>query len=144
MVFSSYSADGLPIIIATIASFIFGWIWYGPLFGKKWMELNKISHKDIKDAKHQGMAKMMILNFIGTLITAYVISLLIYELSIIGFGAGVIFGIWLAVGFLITTTILGSYLWDNKPFGLFILNSAYWLINLALISGIISRFAPVY
>jgi len=29
----------LAVFIATIASFVFGWLWYGPLFGKAWMRM---------------------------------------------------------------------------------------------------------
>ena len=27
------------IAAAVVASFLFGWLWYGPLFGKKWAAL---------------------------------------------------------------------------------------------------------
>lgn len=27
------------VIAAVVVSFLFGWLWYGPLFGKKWMGL---------------------------------------------------------------------------------------------------------
>jgi len=38
----------IPILIATIASFIFGFLWYGPLFGKQWMNLMGFTKKSIK------------------------------------------------------------------------------------------------
>lgn len=35
--------DWLAIVVATVAMFVFGWLWYGPLFGKKWSAANGIA-----------------------------------------------------------------------------------------------------
>ena len=32
----------LAVVAAVIVSFFFGWLWYGPLFGKKWASLMKM------------------------------------------------------------------------------------------------------
>jgi len=44
----------IAIVIATIVSMAIGFVWYGPLFGKLWMELirrdKNIKEKDFKEA----------------------------------------------------------------------------------------------
>jgi hypothetical protein len=135
MVISLYDVGNWwAVIIATVISFFVGWIWYGPLFGKTWMRLNKIKMSE----KPKGMGKMMLLSFIGTLITATVISILINNLGVSGAVEGfrLVFYLWL--GFIAATTLLGSVLWDGKPWGLFVLNGAYWFVNLMVMAAIIS------
>ena len=139
MVFS-IEVNWFPVIVASVVSFIIGWLWYGPLFGKTWMKLNKIDMKNIDANKKKGMGKMMILSFIGTLITASVLYILIGNTGVSGIGEGIMLSFWLWLGFLASTTLLGSVLWDNKPWGLFVLNGAYWFVNLIVISLVLTYF----
>ncbi len=39
----------LAIITGTVLSMILGFVWYGPLFGKKWKELAGANDKELKD-----------------------------------------------------------------------------------------------
>lgn len=128
----------LAILASAVASFIIGWIWYGPLFGKTWMKLNNYGKKEIDAAKKKGMMGMLIINFIGTLVTAYVFATLLSALEINAVGQAVQLAFWLWLGFLAATTLLGAVLWDGKPWGLFILNGAYWLVILEVMAVILS------
>ena len=140
MALASYSLSWLSVIIATVVAFLVGWLWYGPLFGKLWMKLNKIKQSDIKKAKQKGMAKMMILNLIGTLITAYVLAYLLLAVGASGINDALTLAFWIWLGFLLATTFLGATLWDNQPWGLFLLNGAYWLVVLEIMAIVISLF----
>jgi hypothetical protein len=124
---------GFTSLVAAIVSFFLGWIWYGPLFGKTWMRLNKVK----MSGKPKGMGKMMLLSFIGSWITASVLAGLISTFDFSAFNA-IGLAIWMWLGFFATTTLLGSVLWDGKPWGLFVLNGAYWLINLVVMAAVIS------
>ena len=55
----------VPVLIATIVSFIFGYLWYGPLFGKKWMKLMGFTKRSLKSMK-MTPATAMILGFVST------------------------------------------------------------------------------
>ncbi len=134
---------GLPALVAAIVSFIIGWIWYGPLFGKTWMMLMNINEKEINKSKKKGMGKMLLLNFIGTLITASVLAGVISAIGLSSESAGpfgAVLGFWLWLGFLASTTLLGSVLWENKSWKLFALNGAYWLVNLLVMGAIIGAW----
>ena len=34
------------VVVAALSAFVVGWMWYGPLFGKSWMELNGFTDRD--------------------------------------------------------------------------------------------------
>ena len=125
------------VLGATIVSFIIGFLWYGPLFGKMWMKLSKIPAGDIAKAKKRGIAKPAILNFIGTFVMAYVFANLISLLGVSTVAQGAVLGFWIWLGFFAATTLLGGVLWENKPWSLFVLNGLYWLITLKVMGALL-------
>ena len=129
----------LAILVAAIVSVIVGMLWYGPFFGKTWIKLSKISKSEMKRAKEKGMAKEMIINFIGVILMAYVLSLAVanYGALSIGYGIRVAFLIWL--GFIATVT-LNTVLWEGKSWKLYFLNNSYNLVNLIIMAIIISAW----
>ena len=132
------SVNYVSVLVATIVSFIVGFLWYGPLFGKAWMKLNKISKKDIAKAQKDGIGSKMVLCLIGTFITAYVLSVVISNLGLVLMSEVIMLSLILGIGLISMTTILGSVLWDNKSWGLFLFNSIYWIINIEIISIVIN------
>ena len=62
----------LAVAAAVVASFLFGWLWYGPLFGKKWASLMKMPADSKPDPKV--MLRGMGLTLLGTLLIAYVLA----------------------------------------------------------------------
>ena len=64
-------------MVAAVAAHVLGFLWYGPLFGKKWASMMKFTEKNKEKAKGKGMAKLYVLSFIGSLVTAFVLSLFI-------------------------------------------------------------------
>jgi len=38
----NYSINCLAVLVASLASFLLGWVWYCPLFGKLWSKENKV------------------------------------------------------------------------------------------------------
>ena len=131
--------NGWAVIVASVVSFIFGFIWYGPLFGKQWMVLMKFTKKDMDKAKKKGMGKTMIIGFISTLVLAFILARLILMTNSVGAmsGMNIAFLVW--IGFVATIT-LGSVLWENKSINLWFLNNAYHLINLLIIGAILGAW----
>ena len=62
----------LSVIVAVIASFFFGWLWYGPLFGKVWMRLMNLPTEGKPSTGV--MIRGMVLMIIGTILIAYVMA----------------------------------------------------------------------
>lgn len=126
----------LGIIVAAIYAQILGSLWYGPLFGKKWVKLTEINIKKNKN-QDKSMLKLMLISFIMSILTASVFSILfnLIGISSIVFAVYTAFLIWL--GF-VTSILIGSFLWEGKSIYLWILNSSYWLINFLGMAMIIS------
>ncbi len=129
------------IIIAAIASFVFGFLWYGPLFGKQWMSLMKMTPEDIAKGREQmggfaGMARPMAISFICSLITAWVVKYLLPLSAAVSFGGffHVILLVWL--GFLLPLNMNG-YLWERKSLKLTLFNCAYSILSFLLVSAIV-------
>ena len=128
----------IKILVSAIASFLFGWLWYGPLFGKKWMKLmsSGFNKKSISSVKIKPTTAM-VLGFLSTVLTAYILSLFINSLRAVTITEGLWIGFWLWLGFIATTT-LGTVLWENKPVKLYFLNNIYYLLSLEIMAVILS------
>jgi hypothetical protein len=129
----------LGVILAAVASMIVGSLWFGPIFGKVWMNLMGFTKKDIEKSKKKGMAVLYLVNFIGALVLAYVLG---HLMSLTGMGSvsgGVQLGVLLWAGFILTVG-LGMILWEGKPFKLYVLVMGYWLVNLIVAGAILGYF----
>ena len=62
----------LAIIIAVVAHFVLGFLWYTPLFGKAWAKELKMDTTQTPDPKV--MIKGMVFNLIGNFFMAYVLA----------------------------------------------------------------------
>jgi Protein of unknown function (DUF1761) len=131
------------VLVAVVASFIFGWLWYGPLFGKKWAALMKFP-PDMKPDK-KVMMRGMVLMIVGTFLTTCTLVFMsdIWRPSVWG-GTGdaaayvyaFLTALWVWIGFYIPM-LLSGVSWEGKPWALFWLNAAYAFLNLLLIAMII-------
>ena len=45
------SVNYLAIVAGAVFSMILGFVWYGPIFGKKWMEIVGVDPKDLEARK---------------------------------------------------------------------------------------------
>lgn len=127
------------VLVSAIASMVLGFLWYGPVFGKMWINLSGHTPQNSDAAKKKAMTTGYVLGFIGALVMAYVLAhaLVFAEayLKASGVSAGLMAGFWNWLGFIAPVT-LGMVLWDGKPWKLWILNNGYHLLNL-LIMGVI-------
>lgn len=124
------------VIIAAVASFILGFLWYGPIFGNYWAKLMKMSKK----SKPKNLISLMIMNFIGVFLTALVLSLLVSSLNVVGWSSSILFAFWIWLGFFASATLLNGSLWEGKTLELYFLNAVFWFINLIMMTWIVSYF----
>ena len=119
----------IEVGIATIASFVFGWIWYGPLFGKEWAKENKL-----KPSK-KPEPKKLFYHLLTTILLVFFFSMLLQG-SMIDM-IRIAFIAW--IGFFVSTK-LGSMIWMKQSWKLFWIDIVYHLINLNLIAIVIAQF----
>ena len=129
------SINYLAVIIAAIANMAIGSLWYGPVFGKKWMTLMGFTKESIKNMPLKPMHAMIG----GTLLSLFIAYVMAHFIGIVenaGF-SGYQLGFWVWLGFAVPTVAHG-FLWEGKPFALFILNAAYLLIAYLVMGAIIA------
>jgi hypothetical protein len=130
------------IVVSILGSVVLGFIWYGPLFGKKWMALNGMVMPEVKPA-FSTMLKPIVISFVGALFMSFVLARLIavggayFGISGISNGLATAFMVWL--GFIVPVHF-NSAGWEGKSWTLFFINSGYWLVYLLLIGMLIAAW----
>jgi len=122
----------LAVVVAALANYIIGSLWYGVLFRKAWQKLSGVGEMKVT-------ALSVVVGLIGALLTSYVLQHAIFfsgeYLKTSGIGGGLMTGFFSWLGFIAPVTI-GVVTYEKKPFTLWLLTNAYWLISL-LVMGII-------
>ena len=130
------------VLAAAVLSMVSGALWYSSfLFGKVWMKLSKFNPKDMAKAKKSGSVnKSYAIMFASSLVTAYVLSHFVDYVGATTVLGGVQLGFWLWLG-VATPIQLGMILWEGKPVKLYLINTGYTLVNLALVSAVLAMWA---
>lgn len=133
----------IAVLVAAVASIVVGFLWYGSVFGKIWIELSGFSKADMEKAKKKGMAKEYGLMFVGSLVMAYVLAhALVFGnafLQTSGASAGLMVGFWNWLGFVMPVT-LSAVLWEGKSWKLWVLNNGYYLVTLCVMGMILAMW----
>ena len=127
------------VLVAGVASMVLGMLWYGPLFGKRWMQLSGFTQADMEKAKAGGMGKTYFWAFVGALVTAYVLAHFVGYFGADTVGRALQLAFWAWLGFVVTSS-LDSVLWEGKPKELYLINIGYRLVSLAVMALIIARW----
>lgn len=131
------------ILSSMVLSVVLGFIWYGPLFGKKWMQLSGIVMPEEKPS-FGIMIKPIILSLIGAFFMTYVLSYSIifhdvyYEVGNMASALSMGFFLWIG---LIVPAYLNLTGWEGKSWILFFINAGYWLVFLLISSAIFVAFS---
>lgn len=121
------------IITGAVLSMVIGAIWYGPLFGKKWMEINHVDPTDTEAMKkmQKSAGPLYGVQFIMTLFQVLVLAHLVADTDRTG---GLQRSLWIWAAFIIPT-LAGSSMWTSEPKNLkwarFLIQSGYQLILFA-------------
>jgi hypothetical protein len=122
------------VLGAAIANYVFAAIWYGLIFNKVWQKLTGIT--DMKPAPVN-----ILLVFIGSLVMSYVLyhSIAFGDayVKMSGIGGGLMGGFFGWLGYIAPVTLC-TKLYEKKPWGLWILDNAFWLLSLLLMGSILS------
>ena len=118
----------LAVLVAGIAYWALGALWYSKvLFANKWLAYTKINPND-PDAK-KGMGIMFGGSLVLMVLTATGLSILVHRMDItacwmsglkLGAITGLLFG---------STAISVSYLYEKRPWGLYLINCGYTLVG---------------
>jgi hypothetical protein len=121
---------------ATVAAFVIGGIWYAPaVFGRQWMALNGFTDQDL-GRRHMG--RVFGLSFLLALVMTVNLAAFLGPSPSLGFciAAGAAAGVgWSAAGLGII------YLFEGRPFKLWLINGGYQAVTLTAIGAVLGLFA---
>lgn len=124
----------LAVAVAVVSTFIIGSLWYGPLFQKPWMQATGMT-------KEKGAQGNMLLTFGGTavlnLLVAIAIAMLIGPHA--GWHAGLHAGFFSAL-FFVATSLGVIYLFEQRSFRLWLINTGYQVVIFAVMGAIIGAW----
>jgi Protein of unknown function (DUF1761) len=133
----------VAIVVATVANFFLGFIWYTPLFGKAWAkEMGMdMSVKPAVGEMAKGMTAMVVGNFLMAYVFAHNIAAWSFvpgakEMSAMGSIMSSVVFTWL--GFYLPVDI-GTVTWERKSWKLFFINTGYHFMML-LVAALILNF----
>ncbi len=132
------SVNYAAVAAAAFAGLALGMFWYGPVFGKTWMRLMKMTAKDMKKMRLTA-GQAMAGGAVSMLVTSYALALLVGYAGVASFGSAALLAgvLWLGVGFPI---IFGGFLWENRSLALTAFNAAHKLVELLLMVSILAAW----
>jgi hypothetical protein len=123
----------LAVLVAAVAFFVLGAIWYSFLFRNSWIKLTAVRMDDPNAKK--GVAGIMFTSFLLILICTIGLAILLGRIGPSSWMSGAKVGLVAGVCFC-ATAISNSYLYEKRPFGLHLINSGYNVAG-CIIAGII-------
>lgn len=125
----------LSVIVATLAAFAIGGLWYSPvLFSKTWQRENKLSDQEIKEAN---MALIFGSSFLLNFISAVVLELFIGKQADVL--TGLLAGLFVGLGW-VATSLGTTYLFARKTLNLFIIDAGYFVVYFAVMGLILGAW----
>lgn len=114
----------LAVLVAAVAGFAVGALWYGPLFGKAWMAERGITQEDAAKAN---MPLIFGTAFVLNLVASFVLDHVLGTYGAPDLGLSVMIAGGIALGFIVTS--LGvNYLFSRESMRLFLIDAGYWLV----------------
>lgn len=121
------------VVVASVAAFLAGWLWHGPLFGKQWARLVGMSMNGPKG----GMGKAMAWGFVNVLVTSWVLAHFVGWLSVATVGGAFALAFWVTLGFT-GTSMANRVIWEHAPFKLLLLNAGGSLLSLFVTAWVLA------
>jgi hypothetical protein len=121
------------VFIAAIAYWLLGAVWYGVLFSKPWMALEKMT---IEQAQSMNPILPYVITFVLNLLIAYSLAQICIWRNANTVGRGASVGVLLWIGFVGPITFT-TYMYEMRPKELFAINEFYPLAGLVLMGAII-------
>lgn len=133
----------LAVVIAAVAGFGVGALWYSVLFSKAWMEAMGTTEAEIRAGRDgrppMPFAILLGASLVGNLIMAAVLSAILHSLGAATVGGGLIAGFLVWLGFVITVMGVNNAFGMRKPM-LTAIDGGHWLVVLLVMGAIIGAF----
>ncbi len=133
-----FDVNWLAVVLAALAGFVVGGIWYGPVVGKAWMAA---LGKTTEDIQQTNMVKTYGLTFLLSLLAswtlAHTFATYAQELSVV---VKVLTAFGVALGFILPA-LWTIYLYQDAKRPLFWIDGIYWLLFYTAM-GLVHAYMP--
>ncbi len=127
----------VAVIVAAVAAFVLGWLWYSPLlFYKPWMRLRGMDPAAAMAGAKMPMGKLVI-ELLRCFVLAYIIARFVAHLGVSSWMGAVHFGFFVWLGFPVII-LTGSVLWENIPWKVAAIHAGDWLVKMLVIPIIVT------
>ncbi len=124
----------IPLIVVAVAKSLVGFLWYSPaLFGKLFVKLAACDEKKLM----KNFPRAIIVDVIANFIMAFVLVHAVVYAQATAFPAGLAVGFFNWIGF-VAVAMLFSVNFEQRPLRLFLLNSGFQLITIALMGAVLA------
>lgn len=122
----------LPVLVVTLAGFMLGGVWYGPLFGKAWMAALGKREEDIRPTPLP-----FVISFVSAAGTAIGIALLVAALNLATLASGLALGALVGVLF-IAAAMASDSAFCGTGLPLFLIQAGYRVVYSLLMGGVLA------
>jgi hypothetical protein len=134
----------LAIVVAAVAAWIFGAVYYGVL-GRKWIEAQgkTMEQRKAENAGKSTTVKVtpFVLSFIAELLMASALSGIMFHIGVYTVRAGAFSGFMCWLGFVLTAIVVNNaYIF--RTIALTVIDTGHWLGVLVVIGAILGWFGP--
>ncbi len=126
----------LGVVLAIAASFLIGFLWHGPLFGKQWMKFNNIAQPKKEDIKFSMMLPGIGASLLMAFVQSAVIGRTLQIVSLTGVGQAMLIATILWLPF-VALVILNEHTWAGKSFAHTCYDAAYNLASMWAIAAVL-------
>jgi len=136
-----FEVNWIAIVVAALAGFLVGGIWYGPVMGKKWMGAVGLSEEQIKQGN---MGLIYGGAFAFSLLASWTLAHTFASYAAYGAELGVVAKVMTAFGAalgFIVPAIGTNYLFSQKSRALFFIDASYWLL-FYIAMGLVHAYLP--
>jgi len=119
-----FDVNWIAVIVAALAGFMVGGIWYGPVMGEKWMGAVGLTEEQIRKGN---MAVIYGGAFAFSILASWVLAHVFATYDDLSATVKILTAFGVALGFIVPA-IGTNYLFSQKSKTLFFIDAGYWLL----------------
>jgi hypothetical protein len=131
-----WEINWIAVLVAALAGFIVGGLWYGPLFGKIWQAETGVTDEK---AKSGNLPLVFGSVFLLNLFAAFILGHTLATYGNPAMGTSMMISGGIGLGF-VATAIGVNYLFSQKSLRLFAIDASYWTVIYTVMGAIFGAF----
>jgi hypothetical protein len=128
----NFGVNYIAVIVATIAAFAIGFVWYGMVFSKQWAAAHNMTPEQMRP---QGLGAVVAV--VAPLLNAWVLALLSLNLGGRSLGDAVALGVLVWLGFF-APQLAANTAFQRRPWNVFTIDAAHALVVQLVIAAIVT------